>query len=363
MTAQAAEAAIERALALSQIGRNDDALAALVPGLSDPDTAWFAQAVRAQILVDIGRPNDAHVAVRRALQLAPQQEYPHRVAAHVLWALKQKKAALRAAQEAVRLDPDSFHTRLNLALLLLHRRRYKQADTLTRQLLAEFPDEPAVHVTLGQAAERRSLWRDRSAIARTHYREALRLDPTDAYAADRLAVLESQHGADDEVRHLLLASYRNQPDAMTVRKLTFAHSQRTQAGVMAGWIVAASLVLILVSSRLGDRWDLPGPVAGYGWLLYLGIMLAGAMFTLHALGIRHLPTDARPLYYRRMRTGILVALGLLAAAAIPFAACSLLAGSPRAGLSLGVLGAAGTAVLFWQHRVVQGLVRNRLGAS
>lgn len=162
----------------------------LVRRLRDYDFSIGAAALEA------GWDHRATSAITEACQgLAPN---PAAQAHHVLAAAYQADgrnwAAVPHLREALRLEPADVPTRLALAAALAEDSRVDEAIAVVRQGIAPFPTSGPLHRELAALLSKRD-----PAAAQAEYRQALRLDPSDAQAYAGLgSLLAGGNGVLDE---------------------------------------------------------------------------------------------------------------------------------------------------------------------
>ena len=207
----------ERALALCDLGRLDDAEQALREVLREEPDDPFAHGFHALVLVDLDRAEEALQSASTAIALAPELSLGHTARARALLSLERFKEAETSANEAIRLDPEDADTQVVLAAALLGRGRYAEALAAADKALSLEPEsesalglralalamsergpgwEEAADETLAAApgsaltqalAGGAHLVRGGEREAAERFREALRLDPTSEYAQAGLA--------------------------------------------------------------------------------------------------------------------------------------------------------------------------------
>jgi tetratricopeptide (TPR) repeat protein len=203
---------LERALLLFQQSRHELAEAELRQALAaEPDDA-YAHALLALCLIERKRFDEATAEARQAIHLGPDFSFVHYAHARVSYARNDYEAALAAIQEAIRLDSaDADHFSL-LASIHFDEKRWTEALGAAEQGLELDPEHVGCTnlramalVKLGRKAEAgRTI---DAALARNpenavthanqgwtllhqgdpkkaleHFREALRLDPTNEWA-------------------------------------------------------------------------------------------------------------------------------------------------------------------------------------
>ncbi len=183
---------------LTDINRAADAIALLhraVGMAPDNQTAW-CELARAELTCD--EPRNALQAVNHALACDPTDEWPHRVASMALSRLGDHEGAIRAAREAVRLAPHTWQTYVQLADAIddhpqpppVRQSLRNEAWTAANRAVELAPQEPRPHSIVGHLA----LTNNASVQAEQAFREALRLDPSNARALNGLAMANLRRG-------------------------------------------------------------------------------------------------------------------------------------------------------------------------
>ncbi|MCK6471758.1 MAG: tetratricopeptide repeat protein [Planctomycetes bacterium] len=203
---------VQRAMLLAQQGRHkmadDELRGALAQDPYDP----FAHALLGLCLAEDEDFDGALNEVRQAIHIAPDFPYAHYAHAHIHILRERSKEALPAAQEAVRLDPgdpdyhaelaavhlmnsdwklglecaeralqlDGEHVRAtNLrAMALTQLGRRAEAGLTIDTALSRNPDNALTHANQGWTL----LHKGEPKKALEHFREAMRLDPTNDWA-------------------------------------------------------------------------------------------------------------------------------------------------------------------------------------
>ncbi len=215
---------IQRAVILYQQAKYDLAEKELWRALStDPQNAGvhrlLALALNAQ-----GKTSGALREARKAIHLAPDMAEAHYTLARILSTQKRAEDARKAIQEAIRLDSQQAYFFALLADLHLKERHWRKALEAARQGLALEPenvsciniraialiklDRPAeageaLDIALAKDPENSTTHANQAWFlleqgdresAMTHFREALRLDPTNGWArAGLVETLKSRH--------------------------------------------------------------------------------------------------------------------------------------------------------------------------
>ena len=216
MSRDLAHDSLERALALCDLGRLDDAEEALRKVLrEDPDDP-VARGILALVLLDLDRADEALQAASTTIALAPDLSLGHTASAQALLSLGRFDDAEASANEAIRIDPEDPDPWVLLTAADLGRGRWPDAlsaadkalslepesesarglravalamskgadwQEAADQTLAVAPDSALAHTFSAQAYLARGGERE----AAERFREALRLDPESEFAQAGLA--------------------------------------------------------------------------------------------------------------------------------------------------------------------------------
>ena len=153
----------------------------------DPDVSHH-HAVLAITLIDSAKPGqdsmikEAQASATKALELDPDSSLAHAVLGLTHMRLHRYKEAEAAARQALALNTGNTMATQVLSMALLHQRKDEDLRSLVDWQLAENPDEDSAHVSAGFQA----LLRGKHRKACDHFREALRIDPTNENARDGL---------------------------------------------------------------------------------------------------------------------------------------------------------------------------------
>jgi Flp pilus assembly protein TadD len=223
MNRDLAHDSFERALALCDLGRLDDAEEALREALhEDPDDP-IAYGILALVLLDLDRADEALQAASTTIALAPDLSLGHTASAQALLSLGRFDDAEASANEAVRIDPEDPDPWVLLTAADLGRGRWPEAlsaadkalslepesesarglravalamskggdwQEAADQTLAVAPDSALAHAFSAQAYLARGGERE----AAERFREALRLDPESEFAQAGLAdAMKAEH--------------------------------------------------------------------------------------------------------------------------------------------------------------------------
>jgi Flp pilus assembly protein TadD len=295
---------LARAQLLQRQHRHADAVNELHQALlADPDDAQ-AHAMLGISLLETGKPKEATAEAQQAVGLAPDLPYAHYALAYILLKRNWLDEALQAAREAVRLESFNPHHFSLLSAIEFERRNWPGALDQAENALAIDPDDTwatnlraMALVKLGRrdeaaAAMGDALQRDpEDAVthantgwtylhqgdhrnARHHFREALRLDPTDNWA--KAGMVESLKSGFLPYKYLLLFW-------LWMSRL----SGRTQwMIVLAGFFGHRFLVAIGQTSPLLALWVLPISLAYIAFVIatWIASPLLNLMLRLHPHG-------------------------------------------------------------------------------
>jgi tetratricopeptide (TPR) repeat protein len=232
------------ALVLLDLDRADEALqsASATIGLA-PDLS-LGHAARARALLSLGRFDEAEASAHEAIRLDPEDP-DHWVALTASFLGRQHWAdAISAADKALSLDPESEVARGLYALALAMSERGADWQTAAGEALAVAPDSPVAHSLSGYA----HLMGGGEREAAERFREALRLDPENEIAQAGLAdAMKAAHPLYKPFFRFFLWQERlsrNWRIALTIGPLLVLHALRPVADqhplvyiVFAVWIV------------------------------------------------------------------------------------------------------------------------------
>lgn len=178
--------AMERAAALSDLGRSSEAISRLQMLLADDPDDLDVLALLAQAQFDGGDPDGALITAESAISIAPEAAWPHHAASVACRRRGLRPEAIAHAEEAVRLDPDNPWSFMTLARARLSGKAdVAGASRAATQALELAPDEPEAHLVSGIV----SVAGGEMVAAATAFRKVLQLDPTNSAARDELARL------------------------------------------------------------------------------------------------------------------------------------------------------------------------------
>jgi tetratricopeptide (TPR) repeat protein len=217
MSRDVAHGWLDRALALCDLGRLEDADEALREALREAPDDPLTHGVRALVLLDLDRGEEALQAASTAIALAPELSLGHTARARALLSLERFEEAEASAKEAIRLDPEDADSHVLLGFSHVGREQWGEAlaavekalslepqsesarglraialgmsergpgwEAAAGETLAVAPDSSLAHALAGEA----HLIRGGEREAAERFREALRLDPESEYAQAGLA--------------------------------------------------------------------------------------------------------------------------------------------------------------------------------
>ena len=178
-------------LALSRVlaeqDHTEEALGAVESALARAPDDDQAHLQRGVLLAELGRFADAEESMRRAIELDPGWPAAHAVYAQLLSRCDRDVEALQRCEHALTLDPDLawLHTLRARLMLFVHPRHWTVTEDAVRTALRMNPLQAQAHSTLGLVLLRAG----RNEESEAAFREALRLDPSDALALRGLSEL------------------------------------------------------------------------------------------------------------------------------------------------------------------------------
>jgi len=217
MSRDLADDALDRALALCDLGRLEDAEEALRDALREEPDDPLAHGLLARVLLGLDRPEEALESASTTIGLAPELSFGHLARGDALLSLDRFADAEESANEAIRCDPEDSDSWVLLAAAHLGRGQWDDAiaaadralslepesetarglravalslsgsgagwKDAADQTLAVAPDSSLAHAFSAQAYLARGGERE----AAERFREALRLDPESEFAQEGLA--------------------------------------------------------------------------------------------------------------------------------------------------------------------------------
>jgi putative PEP-CTERM system TPR-repeat lipoprotein len=131
-----------------------------------------------------------------------------------LYAMKQEEQAVLQLQKALELAPSMTKARVQLAALLLHKKRTDDAIREARTVLGDDENNAFAHNVLGSAYLEKGRYEEGLA----ELNKALAIDPSLADVHMKKGVLAMRRGKSDEAEMELNAAVRVQPDAPEARR-------------------------------------------------------------------------------------------------------------------------------------------------
>jgi Flp pilus assembly protein TadD len=183
----AAAVEIERARALCELARFDDAVPLLRRAVAAEPQNAGAWCLLARAELGRHHDEDAFQAAGTALSLAPDDEWPHRLTSVALGRLGRHEESLAMARAATRVAPYAWPAFVQLAhaAALSGRSGRDEALAAARQAVMLAPHEAESHLALGAVARARKRYKE----AESAFRTALAIDPQHSAAHNELARL------------------------------------------------------------------------------------------------------------------------------------------------------------------------------
>lgn len=259
--------ALDRAGALAEVGRDDQAEALLRRALADDPEDAALHAALSQVLLRRGEHAAALEHAERTVALAPEVGFGHALRSMVLSTdLRRRREAVDAAREAVRLDPEEPYGHLTLSRACLRSRWFPEALDAADRAVALDPEDADAHGLRGAAL----MGAGRPADAETAMREALRLQPGDGDALHDLGIAVSVQGRDRqaEARGLFVDAARADPADAHARATMASATRRAVYGTW-GWVLVGFAVLRALLYLFGDDPVARGPGTA-AWLVVAG---------------------------------------------------------------------------------------------
>jgi choline-sulfatase len=146
--------------AYSELGRNKEAREQFDRVLKDDPQSVQALVGTANVLMREGRTDDVITLCKRTLSLDDRNTQAHALLGEVYAGRNQPVQALPHFEKAVEVQPKLTQNRLNLAGALIEVAQYDKAESLLRQIVAEYPRFPLAQFHLGLLYEERGQLRE-----------------------------------------------------------------------------------------------------------------------------------------------------------------------------------------------------------
>jgi Flp pilus assembly protein TadD len=333
MSRDLAQDSVDRALALCDLGRLEDAEEALREALREEPEDPLAHGILALVLVDLDRADEALRSASTTIALAPELSLGHVGRAQALLSLERFKDAEASANEAIRLDPEDSDPWVLLTAAQLGQGRWDDAISAADralslepesetarglrafalamsesgedwkeaagQTLAVAPDSALAHALSGQA----HLVRGGEREAAERFREALRLDPESELAQAGLSdAMKAAHPLFRPFFRFFLWQERLSRGwkiALTVGPILVVKALRPAAdnplviGLIALWITFVAVTWLSVPiANLALRFSAVGRAvlpadqkrSSAAFLVFVGAALLGVVLTLTVSG-------------------------------------------------------------------------------
>lgn len=257
----------------------------------------FAHYVLACTLLERNRLSEAEEAVKQAIELNPYDADLHMLLGNIFMNQRRWTAALDEADEGLRLDPEHGACANLRAMALVKLGRKDEADRVMEGVLARDPEDAFSHANQGWTA----LNQNDPKKALEHFREALRLDPTQEYAL---------HGMVEALKARYLV-YR-----LMLRWFLFMQ----RLSVQTQWIIIIGLVVLnRVLRGIAENnpdlapfvWPVLGVLIGFVVLTWLAGPLFNLLLRLNRYG-RHALSREQKLEANCVGICLLAAVGALA---------------------------------------------------
>ncbi|WFE37169.1 tetratricopeptide repeat protein [Micromonospora sp. WMMD998] len=233
----AADGFLQRAHLLAELGRYDEGIGELTALIATEPAHLGALTMRARMQLAADRPAEALAGAEAALAAAPGDVPALVVRGLALLDQEHWKAAASTADEILALGPTDPYAQRSAAAILSAARNGQTALDAAWRGVELTPDEPEAHLVLGLVSVRLELFD----LAERAYREALRLDPELAGAAQDpgVARLERRRYA-ETLEHLTELAEISPTGPDPVRSAD--DGLRRLVLSAAGWSLAATLL-------------------------------------------------------------------------------------------------------------------------
>lgn len=285
---------LARVRALLDVGRNDEALSLLMPASTNSSSAQLHSLIIVT-LSRLGRAAEAAQAAEHGLALVGLEPSLTCTASYAFLGIKQHKKAVAAAQAAVDAAPEWVPALLALATMQSAAGKRKAAQTTMETALELSSDDASTHIMAGAVTTDAQRYK----AAKSHYKDALRIEPENIDALSGLGLIEEKRGRLGKAASWYTAVLSIRPgDARLGAQL------HGLLGQILGYIAAAALMLhfalliaFMMQANPAPKQAPPSVIvsmaiaAGMGAIL--GLLLWG--------GLRAFPPEAREALRSDMR--------------------------------------------------------------
>lgn len=278
---------LERAEALADLGRWDDAVTAAGRVVAERPHDLAALSVLARSQLGAGRARDAWRSASAAVAVEPEVWVGHALMSVAAAECDDEDTSLRAAREAVRLAPDLAQAHLIAARALLRVHRAAQAVASAETAVRLAPPDADAHTVLGLALHQQ---RDRAG-AREAYHEALRLDPASSTAMNNLAVLDLEGRRLGRGARRVASGLRLDPQDATLQANLDVVGDRLLSRLLNAMLLSGFLLFVALGVEASQAAPSRLPRT------LVGVALLGVYATVVWSTLRHLPPGMR----RRLR--------------------------------------------------------------
>ena len=243
-----------------------------------PDMA-FTHYAMARVLSERNREDEAVVAIQEAIRLEPTDADYHGMLAGIEFDRRKWQAALNAAETGLQFDPEHVGCNNLRAMALVKLGRKAEAGVTIERTLARDPDDAFSHANQGWTL----LEQGQRKKAMEHFRESLRLDPSNDWA--RSGLVEAIK-AGNPIYAVMLKYF------LWMQKL----SDRARWGILiGGYFGNRMLAMASASNPDWAPWILPLRTlyVAFALLTWLANPIFNLMLFLHPFGRHALNDDQR----------------------------------------------------------------------
>jgi len=250
----------QRALALMQTRRYDDALDLLGRTVARFPDDWPVRLELARCLLEVDRPADAQREAELALTRAPDAEWAHRVRALALIRLDRTGEAVQAARTAVMHAPSAALTHVMLSQALRADRQFEAARDEALDALQLAPGDTAPYESLGRSY----LSLGQNDDAERAFRHVVAMTPDDPVALNNLALALQRQRREREAVELFARAAALDPREPLYRRNVGVSAGRLSGsvvpvgaalifGLIINWIAGAIALVVFVGWRAARR--------------------------------------------------------------------------------------------------------------
>jgi tetratricopeptide (TPR) repeat protein len=264
------EGYLQRAQLLAGLGRYDEAAGEVDLALALEPANPAALIMLARVRLADGRPAEARDAADAALAVTPDAFAALVVRGLALADLGEYAESARTAERLLAAGPVDAYAQRSAAAILSGARNGQPALNAAWRGVELAPQEPEAHLVLGLVAARLGLYD----LAERAYREALRLDPELASAADEPGVVRLERRRYAEALAQLAETVPDTPTPVADPRRSVSDELRRLILYGAGWSLVGTILVAVAAARASGPSRFLAVVIAISGALVAGLLAA-----------------------------------------------------------------------------------------